>query len=230
MPEKTKVKVKVKKRKIKFKRIIILLLVIILIVLFGIFISKIPIKNIYIIGNNILSDKIIIEEANLNNYPPIISTNIKNIKRNLEKNPYIKEVKIEKKFPSKLFIYITERKILCSYQNELYMEDSIKVDNTNNITAVPILTSDITNNYNRFSEKFNLVNDDILLKISEITYVPNEVDSERFLIKMNDGNLIYITLSKITKINKYNGIYSELEGKKGIIYLDSGDYIELKEG
>ena len=46
---------------------------------------------------------------------------------------------------------------------------------------------------------------------------------------MNDGNLIYITLSKITKINKYNSIYSELDGKNGIIYLDSGDYIELKE-
>ena len=46
---------------------------------------------------------------------------------------------------------------------------------------------------------------------------------------MNDGNLVYITLTKITKINKYNSIYSEMEGKKGIIYLDSGDYIEVKE-
>ena len=47
---------------------------------------------------------------------------------------------------------------------------------------------------------------------------------------MNDGNQVYITLGKVTKINKYNSIYSRLEGKKGIIYLDSGDYIEVKEG
>ena len=46
---------------------------------------------------------------------------------------------------------------------------------------------------------------------------------------MNDGNLVYVTLPKITKINKYNSIYSGLEGKKGIIYLDSGDYVEVKE-
>ena len=46
---------------------------------------------------------------------------------------------------------------------------------------------------------------------------------------MNDGNLVYITLPKIAKINKYNSIYSGLEGKKGIIYLDSGDYVEVKE-
>ena len=31
---------------------------------------------------------------------------------------------------------------------------------------------------------------------------------------MNDGNQVYITLGKVTKINKYNSIYSRLEGKK----------------
>ena len=30
-------------------------------------------------------------------------------------------------------------------------------------------------------------------------------------------------------INKYNEIYSSMDNKKGIIYLDSGDYIEVKE-
>ena len=71
--------------------------------------------------------------------------------------------------------------------------------------------------------------DAILLKISEIEYTPNEVDGERFTLTMNDGNLVYITLNKIEKINKYNSIYSNLNGKKGIIYLDFGDYIEIKE-
>ena len=59
-------------------------------------------------------------------------------------------------------------------------------------------------------------------------YVPNEVDKERFILYMVDSNYVYITLSKIEKINKYNSIVKELEGKKGIIYLDSGDYVEIK--
>ena len=45
---------------------------------------------------------------------------------------------------------------------------------------------------------------------------------------MTDSNYVYITLSKIEKINKYNSIIQKLENKKGIIYLDSGDYVEIK--
>ena len=82
--------------------------------------------------------------------------------------------------------------------------------------------------YTRFIEKFNIVNDDILLKISHIEYAPNEVDKERFIFHMVDSNYVYITLSKIEKVNKYNSIVKQLEGKKGIIYLDSGDYVEIK--
>ena len=67
-----------------------------------------------------------------------------------------------------------------------------------------------------------------MIKISHIEYVPNDVDKERFIFYMVDDNYVYITLSKIEKINKYNLIVKELEGKKGIIYLDSGDYVEIK--
>ena len=59
--------------------------------------------------------------------------------------------------------------------------------------------------------------------------IANEDELELFEISMNDGNLVYITLTKIEKLNKYTSIYQEMEGKKGIIYLDSGDYIEVKE-
>ena len=46
---------------------------------------------------------------------------------------------------------------------------------------------------------------------------------------MNDGNLVYITLTKINKLNKYNQIKDKMNNQTGIIYLDSGDYIELKD-
>ena len=95
--------------------------------------------------------------------------------------------------------------------------------------GAPLITNDIDTIKDKFTSKFSKVDNDILLKISEISYTPNDVDTERFLLKMNDGNEVYITLSKITKINKYNEIYSSMDNKKGIIYLDSGDYIEVKE-
>ena len=46
---------------------------------------------------------------------------------------------------------------------------------------------------------------------------------------MNDGNYIYITLEKMDKINKYLDIIKSFNNKKGILYLDSGEYFEVKE-
>ena len=74
-----------------------------------------------------------------------------------------------------------------------------------------------------------LIDRDILIRISEIKYDPTELDNERFLFYMNDANYVYVTLSKIDLINSYNEIYPTLEGKKGILYLDSGNHFEIKK-
>lgn len=229
MPEKKKIKVKVKKRKLKIKKILVTLLIIGIIVLSYLYLKRLPIKNIYIIGNNILSDKDVIEIANITNYPSFIETTSRSITKKVSQNNYIKSVKVKKKFWGKVYIYVTENKVLGIYNNKLIMEDGNIIDNSYNIINAPVIEGDISSILEKFVTKFSLINDDVLLKISEIVYSPNEVDSERFLLKMNDGNLVYVTLTRITKINKYSSIYSGLEGKKGIIYLDSGDYVDVKE-
>lgn len=226
---KKRIKVKVKKRKLKIKRIFICFMVIILFLLVLYYISKLPIKNIYIIGNNILSDKEIIDIARISDYPSFVMTSSYDIISKLENNIYIKKVEVKKKLYNKIYIYVTEKKILCIYDDKLVLEDSSMIDNNYDITSYPILLSDVTNIKDKFIDKFSLVDDTILFKISEIEYTPNDVDSERFALRMNDGNLVYITLNKIEKLNRYNSIYSSLEGKKGIVYLDSGDYVEIKE-
>ena len=73
-----------------------------------------------------------------------------------------------------------------------------------------------------------LIDKDILKHISEIEYKKTDLDKERFMFYMIDGNYVYITLSKINLINSYNEIYPTLEGKKGILYLDSGNHFEIK--
>lgn len=229
MGETKKIQVKVKKRKLKVKRIILLFIIIALIIVSIYFIKQIPVKNIYILNNNIISDKEVIELSGLTNYPSYLEIDSKKIKNKLLKNSYIKNVKVEKKILFKVYITIEENKIIAIYNNKLLLENGNYVDNIYNINSMPIITNDISSINDRFANKFKLVNNDILLKISEINYIPNEVDKERFSLKMNDGNLVYITLSKIKKINKYNSIYSELEGRKGIVYLDSGDYVEIKD-
>lgn len=228
MPNKKKIRVKVKKRKLKIKNILILLLLLILLYFAINYILHIKIKNIYIINNNIVPDKDIISYAKLDDYPSFLLTTSREIKNNILKNNYIKKVNITKKIGSKVYIEIEEYKTLCLYNNEIILESGNKVKNTYNL-ILPVLLNDVSSIYNDFINYFSKVDDGILTKISEIEYAPNEVDNQRFLLTMNDGNYVYITLTKITKLNKYNSIKDQLEGKLGIIYLDSGDYVEIKE-
>ena len=67
-----------------------------------------------------------------------------------------------------------------------------------------------------------------MVKISEIKYDPN-IDSERFLLTMNDGNYVYVNLKRFKSVNNYLTIISNFKDKKGIIYLDSGSHFKLFE-
>ena len=224
-----KVKIKVARKKINIKRIILAISIIIGIILSVAYFIHLPVKNIYITGNNILSDKEIINISELTDYPPYINTYFLDIKEKLLTNNYIKDVKIKRNLKNKIYINIEEYKALAIYKDKLLLSSGKMVDNTYNIDYVPYITNDISNIFDIFIKSFSKVNNDILLKISHIEYSPNEVDKERFILYMVDGNYVHITLSKVEKINKYNSIVNELDGKKGIIYLDSGDYVEIKD-
>lgn len=225
MKETKKIRVKVKKRKLKFKNILVFIFSLILLVNFVYYVLNIKIKNIYVINNNIISDKEIIEYANIKDYPPYLLSLGFVIENNVLKNPYIKEVEVIKN-NFRVYLYITEYKPISIYKDKVLLENNALVDNIYNIKELPIIINDVDTL--KFTKYFSKIDRDILIKISQIEYVPNEVDTERFLLYMNDGNSVYITLSKITKINKYSNIVNQMEGRNGIIYLDSGDYIELK--
>ena len=223
-----KVKVKVKKKKLKVKNLLVTILILFLVILTIIDIARLPVKNIYITGNNILNDKTIISLADLEDYPPYINTYFSKIKTKILENDYVKNVNIKRTLSRKIYIEIEEYNPICIYKDKLILSSTNSIDNTYNIDYVPYVINDIDGIYDKFITKFSKVEKDILLKISHIEYKPNEVDKERFLLYMTDSNYVYITLSKIDKINKYNSIVQELDNKKGIIYLDSGDYVEIK--
>lgn len=190
-----------------------------------------PIKNIYIKKNSIISDDEIIESANLYNYPSFLLTRKSQLSKQIKKNKYIKSVKISKKIGNILEITIDEYKsIAITKEGKIIIETGKTLENTYNLSDIPILINEISdkNIYNNFSNKFSKINTNILRQISQIEYSPIEVDPDRFILYMNDGNVVHITLTKIEKLNKYNKIKDALEGKRGIIYLDSGNYVELK--
>ena len=75
---------KKKKRVLKVKNILILVLIILIIISIIYYALIMPIKNIYIEGNSILSDNEIIELSTLSNYPSFLLTKSTEIKTKLK--------------------------------------------------------------------------------------------------------------------------------------------------
>lgn len=223
---------KKKKRKLKIKNILILLLVILIFLGIIYYILQMPINNIYITGNNILDDSVIIDEAKIDNYPSFLLTSSGGIKSNLSSNDYIDRVKVVKKLGNVVEIKITEYKAiaLLNQDSQVLLSNGKIVSNVYGLSDVPVLTNSVSDDvFDEFVKKFGEVNRNILRQVSQIEYSPVNVDDRRFLLYMDDGNLVYVTLTKIDKLNKYNDIKDKMENKKGVIYLDSGDYVEIKD-
>lgn len=230
MSSKKEIRVK-KKRKLKIKNILILLLILFLIGLLFSYITTLKIKNIYVIGNEILKDKTIIEDANLMDYPSFLLTKTQDIKNRLLENDYIKDVKVSKNYKFGVYIEVKEYRALAKRLSDgkLILENKKVVEDGYDLSEIPILINDVSEVIDDFCKYFSKIDKTILTKISQIEYVPNDVDDDRYLLYMNDGNYVYVTLTKIDKLNKYNSIKDQLGQNIGIVYLDSGDYFEIKE-
>jgi len=225
-----KKKVKVKKR-VKIKSIIISLILIILVGSLVYYILNTRIKNIYISGNSYLSEQEILDLSGISEYPKRIKVSKDIIKKNLINNPIIDDVDVKITLNNKVYINIKESKPLFfdEYKKKYLLSNASYVDNLD-IVGLPILISNLDDEVlSRFVKAFNKVDNDVLNKISEVSYTKTDLDKDRFLLYMNDHIYVYITLTKIENLNKYNEIVKELDGKKGILYLDSGNHFEIKD-
>lgn len=223
MKKKTKIK-------IKLNGIIIVLAVIVLATLVFFYFRSLRVTNIYVTGNNLLKEYEIIELANLSEYPKLDQVSTKKIESDLLKNPIINKVNVSKSLSGKVVINIYEARVIGINKDERYLlSTGEEIEFEERLLGIPLIVNDLGEMKDKFANKLIQVDEDIQKRISEILYQPTELDNERFLFYMNDGNYVYITLNKINLINSYNEIYPTLEGKKGILYLDSGNHFEIKK-
>jgi len=217
------------KKKVNYKKIIIVLAIIILVGLAVFYYYSLRVKAIYVVGNNLLKEKEILESTNLLSYPKLYEVSETDIKASLKDNKLINNIRVKKSLSGTITIEISENKVLFQKKDGKYVlssKDEVELDTL--LLGIPTLINDCTDVQNKLIDRLILVDDDILKHISEIEYKPTDLDKERFMFYMSDMNYVYITLSKINLINSYNEIYPTLEGKKGILYLDSGNHFEIK--
>lgn len=220
---------KVKKKfKIKWKNVVITLLILITIILLLLTLLNIRITNIYIRGNNIVSDQEIIDTTKINNYPSILTLLINNPLKKLNDNELILNYSYDLDF-TKLYININDNYPLFYdlNKNETILLNGAstkeKLDSPTLINYVPDTI------YSYFKEKISYIDFEIIKRINEIKYAPDNVDENRFLLSMTDSNYVYLTLTKFENLNNYVSIIKEFPGKKGILYLNAGNSFEVLE-
>ena len=216
-------------RKIRYKRLLLFLLFVLIVLFLTLKVLSLRISNIYIRGNVYLSEQEIIEYGKLSNYPRSVLTYSKVVESNIKKNDYIKDVKVSKKWFTKIYITVTENRPLFYDQvsNKTVLMDGKTVSSKFN---VPSLVNSVDGSvYSTFLSQLALINLDVFNNISEIEYSPNSVDNKLFLFSMNDGNYIYVNLDKFDSINKYFDMVVNFNNHKGILYLDSGEYFKILE-
>jgi cell division protein FtsQ len=217
------------KVKINYKRLIILILFLYALIYTLYTIINMPIKNIYIKNNTLLTDQEIIEIAKLDDYPSIITTLSFVIEKRLSDNTYITSAKVIKSLSFSLTIEIVENKPIFYNRrlNKIVLQDGKVVNGRYNVgTLINYVPDSI---YDNFIKQMAKVDQDIIERISEIEYKPNAVDEGRFYLSMKDGNYVYLTIKKFTAVNDYIDIVKTLNNKKGILYLDDAGFFEVIE-
>ncbi len=218
-----------KKIRIKFFNIFLFLTFILIIIGAVYEMANLKITNIYIKNNYYLTDLEVIETAKIKDYPSTFQNSCKKIEKRLEKNPLIKTAKVKKTYFTRVYIDIEENSLLFYDINtsKIVLKDGTTFSGNYD---VPTLINQVPKKvYKKMLTKFALIKPDILDNISEIKYDPDSVDKERFLLTMSDGNYVYITLSKCSNINNYLKYIKEFNNKKGILYLNSGEYFKIME-
>ena len=223
----------IKKKKLRLLPFLIFIIVIAVIVFVCLFVLDTKVKNIIITGNEVLSDDDIIELAGLTDYPSFYKTLNLTMKNNLKENPLIESVDINRSFYHIIEIDVKEYEILYKREdNGKYVLENKKEVTLDKETpyTIPRLINEIPKKIlNRFIKYYKRVDLSIREKISEIKYDPNGFDEERFLLYMDDGNSVYITITKFERLNYYNEVLPQLDGKKGYLYLDSGNHFKIMQ-
>lgn len=216
-----------KRRRLKIGRILLAFFLLFLTIFVIYSILNLKITNIFISGNYYLSDQQIIDAASIGDYPSVIK-GVKQVK-NLKDNIYIKDVRVKVRKITQVYIEVTENRPLFY---SIDMEKTVLLDGRTTSEKYPtptLLNYVIDSVYPTFVEEIGKLDIDILNRISEIKYEPNDVDDNRFLLLMTDGNYVYINNSTFYKLSKYMEIIRNFPNKKGVLYLDYGNNFEIIE-
>lgn len=220
---------KKKKKKLNVKRLILLLLILYLIVMLCYAIISMPIKNIYIKNTKLLKDNEIIEVAGIKNYPGIFKISSKKMEDKIKTLDLVSGVKVKKSIWGKVTITIEEAKPLFYNRavEKVVLSNKKEVSSSSKYLGIPTLVNRVPSDLlETFIKSFCNIETDIIGMINEIEYNPDiagdiVIDSNRFLLRMNDSNIVYVNTLNMKRLNDYKQVMGTIGDARGTLYLDS---------
>lgn len=219
---------KVVKRRLKTKRVFILALVLICFILLVNALGKVNVSNITVTGNEYVSNGAIIKAAKLNNKVSFLKLKKKDACDGIKKMSLISDCHIKRKFNFSIEIEVVENKPLFYYLSDkkLILSDGTMLEEGNTYGVPTLINSVPEKILSEFISGLSSINSDIIRSVSEIEYTPSTnsagayIDEERFMLSMNDGNIVYVNNRHISSLAYYEKIYASIGDKKGYYNCD----------
>lgn len=194
------------------------------------------VKTVEINNNSFISDEEILELSGLDGKVNIWSIETDQIKDELEKNPVIDEVTVERILPQTVRISVQEKKIIGFVEEDslfypvLENGELLMNQSSNSFTGeAPLLIGFHDKTYlENLSSELGKLPEDILGLISEIFWKPEEGNNNNILLYMNEGFIVKGSIRGLAEgMNVYPSVVAQLDPNvKGIIHMGVGVYFE----
>lgn len=193
------------------------------------------IKHIKVKGNNFLENENVIELSGLTTKTNIWTLNKEEIARQLQVNPIIKSVEVDRNLPRTIVLKITERNIVGyvrkndAYQPAIENGSILNVKSKRMTGDAPLLNDfKEDKSFKSMTKQLEKLDPAIRQLISEIYWKPKKENNDKIELLMNDGYVVQSTISGFAeKMDVYPSIASQLDpGSKGIIHIGVGAYFE----
>lgn len=197
------------------------------------------VRTIAIKGNEVITEEKIMSNIDLTTETNYWSVNAAAIESDVRKLVQVESVKVEKVFPNKVIINVTEFGKVAFLEKEgvyyplLQNGESLPRVSENTVpTNAPILIGwNDKERIQSMAEELNELDESIRIRISEIHHTPVEKDEQQITLYMNDGYEVKSRISNFaTYMQYYPSIVEKLDGQKeGIIYMSESPRFEPYE-
>jgi len=205
---------KARKRRARKRKRRLILLLIAFCFLFGIYallpISRVRTINIY--ENRMIDSATILSDSRLEAGKSMTVLLFDYfIRKNIQRNPFINDVAIEKKWNGTINLVVAERWVVYKTKKAdewfAYFSDGtfVSIPETYDVDASVLISVENEDEfpYDELAKNLAYVPREIVDKISEIKHNPSNLDTLRFMFYMNDRNRVSILMDNIKGMMKY---------------------------